>query len=127
MCPVHVNYMLAVIVITITIAVITIIVPSKDKGVGQLVAIGVTESFNLLKSLITALPCSPISQLMSDPTRLSITPFSSIRWPILSFGLLESSTLFPRTHGVAFCAEWFPRIHPDPPSTSSTLLSALGG
>ena len=127
MCPVHVNYMLAVIVITITIAVITIIVSSKDKGVGQLVAIGVTESFNLLKSLITALPCSPISQLMSDPTRLSITPFSSIRWPILSFGLLESSTLFPRTHGVAFCAEWFPRIHPDPPSTSSTLLSALGG
>ena len=34
--------------------------------------------------LLLLLLCSPISQLMSDPTRLSITPFSSIRWPILS-------------------------------------------
>ena len=84
MCPLHVNYMLAVIVITITIVVITIVVPSKDKGGGQLVAIAFAESFNLLKSLIKTWSCSPISQLMSDPTRLSITPFSSIRWPILS-------------------------------------------
>ena len=85
MCPLHVNYMLAVIVITITIVVvITIVVPSIDKGGGQLVAIPFAESFNLLKSLIKTLSCSPISQLMSDPTKLSITPFSSIRWPILS-------------------------------------------
>lgn len=83
MCPLHVNYMLAVIVFTITI-VTTIVVPSKDKGGGQLVAIAFTESFNILQSLIKTLSCSPISQLMSDPTRLSITPFSSITWPILS-------------------------------------------
>lgn len=74
--PSHANYMLAVIVFTITI-VITIVVPSKDKGGGQLVARAFTESFNILQSLIKTLSCSPISQLMSDPTRLSITPFSS--------------------------------------------------
>ena len=109
--PLHVNYMLAVIVVV----VITItVVPSKDKAGGQLVAIAFTELFNLIKSLIRTLSCSPISQLMFDPTRLSTTPLSSIRWPVPSFGPLESSTLLLRTFGAASCAEWFPLTHPDP-------------
>ena len=93
MCPLHVNYMLAVIVITITIVVvITIVVPSIDKGGGQLVAIPFAESFNLLKSLIKTLSCSPISQLMSDPTKLSITPFSSTSAALI----LKSSGVLPK-------------------------------
>lgn len=115
--------MLAVIVVVV---VPITVVPSKDKVGGQLVAIAFTESFNLIKSLIRTLSWSPISQLMFDPTRLSITPFSSIRWPVPSFGRLGSSTLLLRTFGAASCAEWFPLTHPDSPFTSFTLLSAPG-